>query len=296
MNNFEEIRRVALEAGFDLFGVADPFVDKADFYFFEEWVEKGYGAGMSEWLSRSAINRSDPSSILDGIKSVICLGVNYYPGERKDARKTGLIARYAWGDDYHKTIGDMCKPLCNFLIKNYGDEPKWYTDTGAIFERYFAVKAGLGFIGKNTCLITREFGSWVFLAIVFSRIDFKPIKKMAFGSCGFCDRCLKACPTGALSEKCVDSRKCISYLTIEKRGEFSEAEKALVAGQKFCFGCDVCQEVCPHNVRTKKTDRFNPRIESLSEGNFSPEMLTGSPFKRAKQDGIVRNLAAIQTI
>ena len=279
MIDAKKIRAQCLLSGFDLFGIASPYVETSESDFFKNWLEKGYGADMNEWLDRGSAKRINPGLILDGVKSVICLGVNYYPGDHQAT--SGLVARYAWGDDYHEIIGDMCKSVCNFLIKNYDDTPKWYTDTGAIFERYFAVKAGLGFIGKNTCLITDKFGSWVLLAVIFSKIEFEPTTGKTIKSCGTCSRCVDSCPTGALSKVCVDSRKCISYLTIEKKGEFSETEKSLIANQKFCFGCDRCQEVCPHNVRAKKTDKFNPKIESLSlETLPDAEFFKKSPIKR----------------
>ncbi|MFA6528109.1 MAG: tRNA epoxyqueuosine(34) reductase QueG [Candidatus Gracilibacteria bacterium] len=279
MIDAEKIRAQCFSSGFDLFGISNPYVEKSEFDFFRNWLAEGCGADMNGWLQRGFDKRANPNLILDGVKSVICLGVNYYPGDHEAS--AGLVARYAWGDDYHEIIGGMCKSVCDFLVKNYDDDPKWYTDTGAVFERYFAVKAGLGFVGKNTCLITREFGSWVLLTVIFSKIEFEPTSSRAAGSCGVCRRCIESCPTGALSEGCVDSRKCISYLTIEKRGDFSDAEKSMVAGQKFCFGCDKCQEVCPHNIRAKKTNRFNPKIESLSlEALPDAEFFKKSPIKR----------------
>ncbi|OGJ48206.1 tRNA epoxyqueuosine(34) reductase QueG [Candidatus Peregrinibacteria bacterium RIFOXYB12_FULL_41_12] len=288
MQNFSEVLSVAMSSGFDLGGVAKHVVDKSEWEFFNKWLADGCAAGMKEWMERGSSKRADPSLILEDVKSVICLAVNYYPGDHKS--DTGLVARYAWGDNYHEVIGSMCKKVCDFLIKNYGDSPKCYTDTGAILERYFAVKSGLGFIGKNTCLITPEFGSWVFLSVIFSKIEFEPTSHVATGKCGPCERCIKACPTGALSEKRVDARKCISYLTIEKRGPFSDEERSMVTGQNFCFGCDICQSVCPHNVRAKKTGKFNPRVESLSTGQLDTLDLKKSPLGRAKREGLERNL------
>ncbi len=243
---------------------------------------------MSGWLERGTEKRADPSLILPAAKSVIVLGVNYYPGDHAGHNK---VARYAWGDDYHGWVGEKLSNLCGFLAELGDDDAKYYVDTGAIFERYFAKKAGLGFIGKNTCLITPDFGSWVFIATILTKLSLSPTSPINNVGCGSCTRCIDSCPTGALTDKCVDSRRCISYLTIEKKGDFSDEEKEMVANQKFCFGCDLCQEVCPHNARAKKCKVHGPRIESLSLSDLpvGPK----SPLNRAKLSGLKRNLEVV---
>ncbi|MFH1298644.1 MAG: tRNA epoxyqueuosine(34) reductase QueG [Patescibacteria group bacterium] len=273
-----------LELGFDLFGIASPEVPGSEIVFFEKWISKGYAANMEGWLARGKEKRADLSKILPGVKSVIVVGMNYYPGDHRGDKN--LVARYAWGDDYHEVMGEKLEELS----REIPGESKWYTDTGSILERYFAVKAGLGFIGKNTCLITPEFGSWVFLGIVLTTVELEPTTSKPMGNCGDCRKCIDACPTGALSEKKIDCRKCISYLTIEKKGNFNPEEKGMVAGQKFVFGCDRCQEVCPHNCRAKKTDVFNPRMQDLDIEDF--KIPQKSPLRRAKKEGLVRNLSA----
>ena len=271
--------------GFDLIGVALPEVDFEELEFFEKWLSDGEAANMEGWLGRGKEKRADLDKILPGVKSVIVVGMNYFPGDHDGDEN--LVARYAWGDDYHEIMGKKLEDFC----KKIPGESKWYADTGAIFERYFAVKAGLGFIGKNTCLITPEFGSWVFLGVVLTTTEFEPTKPGPMGSCGDCRKCIESCPTGALTEKNLDARKCISYLTIEKKGDFTEEEAAMVSGQKFCFGCDRCQEVCPHNIRAEKTGNFSPKIQTLNIDRL--EIPKNSPLKRAKREGLVRNLTVL---
>ncbi len=283
-----KIRERASKLGFDLFGVADTHVDEKEVLFFRKWIDDGMAAGMSGWLDRGTEKRANPDVILPGVKSVIVLGINYFPGDHSSSNK---IARYAWGDDYHDWIGEKLRELCNFLSEIDTCDSKYYVDTGAVFERYFAQKAGLGFIGKNTCLITPEFGSWVFIGTILTTLELEPTAPIKNVGCGDCTRCIDACPTGALTEKCVDSRKCISYLTIERKGGFSEEEEALVSGQEFCFGCDRCQEVCPHNTRAKKCQVIGKKIESLSLADLP--VSKKSPLNRAKLAGLKRNLEVV---
>jgi len=290
MDLISKIGGRAKELGFDLFGVADPNVEKSHVEFFQKWLKEGHAGQMKPWLERGVPKRENPREILPGVKSVLCLAINYYPGDHKSQKNK--VARYAWGDDYHEIIADKSKLLCEYL-KELGDEnPLWYADTGAIFERYFAYKAGLGFVGKNTCLITKEFGSWVFLSVILTKLELVPTgPKYDFSLCGSCRKCLDSCPAGALREGNLDARKCISYLTIEKKGEFPDKERRLVASQNYCFGCDICQEVCPHNGRAKKTSAFRPKFETLNESDIVDfSIFKGSPIKRAKREGILRNL------
>jgi len=290
----DKIRSRAIALGFELFGVANTHVDESDRKFFGQWLADGKGANMSKWLERSKEKRGDPNEILRGVKSVIVVGMNYYPGDHQVA--TGKVARYAWGMDYHKTMGAKLFELAEYLNELGDPESKWYVDTGAVFERYFAVKAGLGFIGKNTCLITKKFGSWVFIGSLLTTLVLREGERGSTGRCGSCRKCIDACPTGALSEKCLDARKCISYLTIEKRGAFTEGENKMVACQNFCFGCDICQEICPHNVKQKKTTAdlkgwTNLSLKDIPENaeKFNKKF-RGSPIRRAKFAGILRNL------
>lgn len=293
MDLISKVELRAKELGFDLFGVADPRIEKEQVDFFQKWLNEGRAGDMESWLKRGFPKRVDLNKILEGVKSAICLGVNYYPGNHVISKCK--VARYAWGDDYHDVIGRKARMLCGYL-KEVGDKnPVWYTDTGAVFERYLAYKAGLGFIGKNTCLITKEFGSWVFLAVILTGLEL-PVTgpRYEFSLCGFCKRCVKACSTGALSEFSVDARKCISYLTIEKKGIFSEEERALMAKQNYCFGCDACQEACPHNARAKIASVFNPKIENLKlRGIGKTRIPEGSPLRRAKLEGLSRNLEVL---
>jgi len=298
----EKIQNRALGLGFELFGITDTHVDEQELKFFDQWLEEGKGANMSGWLGRGRKKRGDLGEILEGVKSVIVVGWNYYQIVDRNlqiAEGRKRVARYAWGDDYHEVMGERLEKLCEFLGELGDADAKWYIDTGAILERYFAVKAGLGFIGKNTCLITPEFGSFVFIGVLLTRLELDCNLQLADGRCGDCRRCIDACPAGALSEKCVDARKCISYLTIEKKGEFTEEEAQMVAGQDFCFGCDVCQEVCPFNgvlnVECRMSNvecgisnleyRDLPKTEEEFNKKFKK-----SPLRRAGLEGMRRNL------
>jgi epoxyqueuosine reductase len=293
----KEIKDFAKELGFDLIRIvsAEPLAEEAEY--FKKWLDAGYEGDM-EYMLKNPNARSNPREILPGAKSVICLAMNYY---QKGSHGNFKVARYAFGKDYHKVIEKKLKKLRQFIIEKTGatkQDFKLYSDAGPILERAFAAKAGLGFIGKNTTLITPEFGSWVFLAEIITTLELEfdaPIHKFT-GACGSCDRCIKACPTGALTKPYqLDARKCISYQTIENKGELA------IDIQDRAFGCDICQEVCPHNCRAKKTNSseflnhiagpaLNPNeINQMNEEEFN-EKFTGSPLKRAGLKILKRNI------
>ena len=297
MKIIEKIHSYATSLGFQLFGATDTRVDDTEVRFFYDWLADGKAGDMSGWLGRSADKRSDPALILPGARSLIMVGRNYYPGDH--VMQTGRVARYAWYDDYHSAMGADLQKLADYIAVLGDSDARWYVDTGPIFERYFAAKAGLGFIGKNTCLITKDFGSWVLIGSILTKLEFDNYdagNQLDFGRCGECRKCIDACPTGALSGQCLDARKCVSYLTIEKRGEFSPEEKEMLGSQDFCFGCDICQEVCPHNIRARNIDSAETPLSNLAsveipsnETDFNKQFRT-SPVKRAQWAGILRNL------
>jgi len=265
---------------------------------FKEWLSAGFEGDM-KYMEKEPEKRTNPQKILPGAKSIICLAMNYY----QDAPDSDFkVARYAFGKDYHKVIEKKLKKLRQFIIEKTGaskQDFKLYSDAGPLLERAYAVEAGFGFIGKNTTLINKDFGSWVFLAEIITTLDIERTflrKELSSGECGSCDKCIKACPTGALTKPYeLDARKCISYQTIENKGEINVDIKDRV------FGCDICQEVCPHNCRAKPTKipefkshiagpNLDPNeINNMTEEEFQ-QKFQGSPIKRAGLKNLKRNI------
>lgn len=289
------IKEEAISIGFDLFGIATAGSCPKAGKNLKKWLKEGNEAGM-DWLKRDPEKRSDPRKILPGAKSVICLAVNYYQ-QRPADEKGGKIAAYAVGRDYHKVLAKMLKRLDAFMKKLVPKtKTRCYTDTGPLLERTFAEKAGLGFIGKNSCLITREFGSFVFLAEIIMDLPLVPNEAPKWkASCGSCTRCLDSCPNKAIiAPGVIDARKCISYQTIENKGRIPGG---LDLGG-FIFGCDICQNACPHNSRARLTKNpdFLRHIAGFSLTHIPEtdreflEKFRGSPLMRAKRKGLERNL------
>src|SRR4051812_15082524 len=255
------VKAKARQLGFDLCGIA-PADSFPELTFLDEWLARGY-AGEMAWMSRSADKRADVRNVVPGARSVIVTGTVYattameseygddptQPLESGHLRTPtrGQIARYARGDDYH----DVLKPRLGALLdwmRSASPEPfdaRAYVDTGPVQERVYAQYAGIGWIGKNSCLINAEHGSWLFLAEIITTLPLEA-DTQGLEQCGTCTKCLDACPTGALVEPGVlDSNRCISYLTIEARGPL--AVEVLEPIGLHVYGCDVCQEVCPYN-------------------------------------------------
>jgi epoxyqueuosine reductase len=298
--------------GFDLCGVAPVAPEQlAELSRLPEWLNRGY-AGEMNYLHDP--RRSDPRQILDGAKSMIVVALNYntrhpppaHPtGDADDPSPHGWISRYAWGDDYHDVLEEKLKALIAEMRAQISEpfEARAYVDTGPIIERVAAKYAGLGWLGKNTCLIHPQLGSWLFLGVILTTLTLDPT--LAPGEppppdlCGKCTRCLDACPTQAFSQPYVlDARRCISYLTIELRGEIPENLRPNV--ENAVIGCDICQDVCPWNRKAPVAtlSAFEPRerllapelewLASLSQEEFSA-VFRKSAVKRAKWRGIVRN-------
>lgn len=307
MNISTEIKSFARSLGFNLVNIipARPLPEEEEHV--KKWLKKGFEADL-EYMKKSPEKRTDPEKILPGAKSIICLAINYYQEKPAEIpENSGIVARYAWGKDYHKVIDKKLKKLRRFIIENCENplnksDFKLYTDAGPFLERAYAAEAGLGFIGKNTTLITPEYGSWVFLAEIITTLKLqhdKPVEKF-LGSCGSCTKCIDACPTGAIVNPYeIDARKCISYQTIENKEEIpQEIHKKM---KNRIFGCDICQEVCPHNCRAKKTDVqefrdfkagpfINPeKMIHMKEEEFNKKY-ENSPVKRAGLKGIIRNI------
>lgn len=362
MENVDKIENIAKELGFDLVGIANISIsdersaidDKLD-----EWVNDGCRADM-KWFADSLEKRKDILKVMPGAKSVICIAMNYYGGEdeKRKNKSFGQIARYAYGRDYHKIFDKKLKLFAQKLQEVFPENDfRYYSDTGPVLERVWAQRAGLGFVGKNTNLITK-YGSWVLLGEVITDIDvasydnhdfsgpqfaapaaapvtgsaknllyeqnqsFSPAPASSkpwlsstqqINTCGSCRRCLDACPTGALvalpagrqGPYTVDARKCISYLTIEHKGEIPVELREKIGNR--IFGCDACQEVCPFNVGRQQKGKNIELTEKAIAGSVRDlkeilsiktdeeflEKFAGSPVMRAKRRGLVRNACIV---
>jgi epoxyqueuosine reductase len=298
-----EIKAEAQRLGFELVGFSPVKLPPHE-QSFAEWLRQGFSGEMG-YMKRTEELRRDPHRLVPWAVSIISVGMNYHsPFSRPAAMQgpKGWISRYAWGDDYHQimhhrldSLLDAIRRLCNGAV-----EGKAFVDSGPVLERGVAGMAGIGWIGKNTHLISPRRGSWFFLGEIFLSLPLdydRPIRDR----CGKCDLCLEACPTGAfLGPYVLDARRCISYLTIELKGFIPRYLRPLIGNH--IFGCDICQEVCPYNVRARPTaeQAFAPR-----EGLYAPELIfllsldevqfrrtfRGSPILRAKRKGFLRNVA-----
>jgi len=297
------IKEEAQRLGFPLVGIS-PVQPPPHEEFFAQWLRRGLGGELG-YLQRTEELRRDPSKLVPWAASVISVGMNYYtplPRPVMQEGGRGWISRYAWGDDYH----DLMKQRLEALLKRIEEicpEPvqgKAFVDSGPVLERDVAGVSGIGWIGKNTHLISPQSGSWFFLGELFLSVGLvydRPIRDR----CGQCDLCLKACPTGAFAGPYhLDARRCISYLTIELKGAIPRHLRSLIGNH--VFGCDICQEVCPYNVKARASaeEAFSPR-----EGLYMPELVLllslsdeefqvrfrGSPILRAKRRGFLRNVA-----
>lgn len=250
------IKARAAELGFDLCGIA-PAAEFKELAFLREWLDRGYAGEMS-YLARSAERRADVRAVVPSATSVICLGTIYntdrpYSTEMAD-RSAALIARYAWGEDYHEVIQRRMDALVAWMRERAGldFEARAYVDTGPVQERVYAQYAGLGWIGKNTCVINPELGSWIFLSEIICNVRLEP-DAPALDQCGTCTLCLDSCPTGAIvAPYVVDATQCLSYLTIELKGAIPIEHRESLGNH--AYGCDICQEVCPWNAQPADPD------------------------------------------
>jgi epoxyqueuosine reductase len=298
----QAIHQRALELGFDdcRFTSANPPQSAEQF---QNWVVRKK-FGEMQWIERNAAKRLNPQLVLAGAKSVICLAASYQndnPRFETQNPKSGIIARYARFDDYHDVLGERMKQLAAFLNQLGGGNTRslWYVDTGPILERDFAQRAGIGFIGKHTNLISRKSGNWIFLAEILTTLEFEPDAPEQ-NHCGKCTRCITACPTNAITAPFeLDARRCISYLTIELKGSIpSEFRRAI--GNRI-YGCDDCLAVCPWNrfaregqlmKRHAREDLQEPDLIGLlqmDEAGFKSRF-AGTPLLRTKRRGLLRNV------
>ena len=297
------IKGKALKLGFDLIGIS-PIAEFPENQKYKEWLSKGY-EGEMYYMARDPEKRADVRNTVPSAKSVISCVVNYntdvpYSMEFED-NKRGWISRYAWGEDYHDVIRGKLKLLLDHINEMLpeGFNHRFYVDTGPVLEKVFAKYSGIGWIGKNTCLINQDIGSWIFVGEIITDLELE-YDNPAVDRCGTCTRCLDSCPTNAFPEPYViDSNRCISYLTIELKGDISPALRDGMGNN--IFGCDICQDVCPWNKKAevKNNKEFIPRdglinpllseLLDLDEEEFRNKFKK-SPIKRAKRKGFLRNV------
>jgi epoxyqueuosine reductase len=297
------IKQKALEVGFDRVGIADveTFADDPNSGL-SAWLAQGYHANMG-WMENP--KRQDIRQVMPEVQSLICVALNYYTAHsRCDEGNVAKLSRYGWGRDYHKVLSKRLKVLATWLeSQGEGVQTCYYVDTGPVQDKVWAERAGIGWIAKNGNLITRDYGSWVFLGEVLTNLKLAPDRPHT-SHCGTCTRCLEACPTGAIAQPfVVDANRCIAYHTIENRSEVLPAEIAEHM-EGWVAGCDICQDVCPWNQRfaqpTNVTDFYpypeniNPPLLELAElsDEEHARRFTGSAFKRIKPWMLRRNARA----
>lgn len=303
------VKELAHSLGFDLVGIAaaEPTLESL---FYPGWLQRGFAGEMNYLKGERGEMRHDPKSLLPEARSIICLGLVYNTAEpysvEIEAAGSGWVSRYAWGEDYHTVLRRKLQALTQAIEAQTGPFAyKICVDTAPLLERAYAHQAGLGWIAKNTCLINQQLGSWIFLGELITSLDLEP-DGPAPDRCGTCTRCIEACPTDALvpahepegPEYALDSRRCISYWTIELRGAIPEENRSEV-GQHL-FGCDICQDVCPWNRRAAVTEaeEFQPQnlLPDLEElAKLKPaeyrERFGSTPVERTRYRGFLRNVA-----
>jgi epoxyqueuosine reductase len=306
----QQTRQVALELGFHKVGIAAADENLEAGHYLQAWLDRGFHADMA-WMTNP--NRQDICQVMPEARSIICVALNYYaPVAHSCDPQVAKISRYGWGRDYHKVLSKKLKALANWL-QSQGDpvgtlqgeaiQTRYYADTGPIQDKVWAERAGLGWIAKNGNLITREYGSWVFLGEIITNLSLTPDRPHT-AHCGTCTRCLEACPTQAITQPyVVDANRCIAYHTIENRVE--ELPEAIAPRlNNWVAGCDICQDVCPWNQRfAQPTDvaDFQPypqnitptlsELANISDEDYNHRFL-GSALRRIKPWMMRRNAKA----
>lgn len=302
LTNKEKVVAAAMQLGFSRVGFAKAeAIALLERSHLEEWLAAGR-AGEMGYMANHLDKRCDPTLLVDGCQTVVVLAMNYYP-EVKQAAEVPQFAYYAYGADYHEVIRGRLQELLHQINQEVAPcEGRGFTDSAPVMERYWAERAGVGFIGKNNLLIVPGAGSFFFLAVLLIDIELEPDRPMA-RRCGECRRCLEACPTQALiAPYQMDARRCLSYLTIEYRGALPLEQTALLSNR--LYGCDICQLVCPWNrfAVPHQVDEFRPSADFLSLDRdrlavMTPEefrrIFKGSAVKRTKYEGLMRNFSAL---
>ncbi|MBG0781831.1 MAG: tRNA epoxyqueuosine(34) reductase QueG [Bacteroidales bacterium] len=300
------IKDEAIRLGFDDLGISKAQQLPEDACLMEDWLQKGFQGDMS-YLERNREKRYDPRLLVEGTATVLTVLQNYYPKEKLSENDNYKISKYAYGKDYHKLIRKKLQQLLQFIENHTGklEGARVFTDSAPVLDRAWAQKSGLGFIGKNTCLIHPQKGSFFFIGHLLIPIGLRATENEITDYCGTCRRCIDACPTGALVDAHqLDARKCISYLTIEHKAELPDALKLHFEG--WIFGCDICQDVCPWNRFSKPHHEpgflLSEQLkkmrkddwENLNQNTFN-ELFAGSAVKRTGFSGLKRNITFIKT-
>jgi epoxyqueuosine reductase len=301
-----KIKQKASEIGIHKIGIvrAEPLTDEKKYL--ETWLEKGFHAEM-RWMEREPEKRADPTILFLEAKSVIVVALNYFtPHEHIDSDEKGKVSRYAWGDDYHDVLKEKLRELFAFIKEeNTEAEGKICVDTAPIMDKAWAVRSGLGWLGKHSNLITKEFGSWVFIGEILLNLELEYDEEIVEDHCGTCTKCLDACPTDAIvAPYIVDSNRCISYATIELRD--AEIPNNIAENLNgWLYGCDICQDICPWNRFEKPTEEsiFEPREDNVSpdldkiiemQHEEYVEKFRRSAMKRTKLSGLKRNAETLK--
>jgi len=291
----DELISKAYELGFLACGIAKAEKLQEHEDSLHEWLKNGYQGEMG-YMERNIEKRLDPRELVKGTKSIICLAYNYFPNQLPDTTDP-KIAKYAWGEDYHRVVKDKCYELLDWIRSQYPTvHSRVFVDSAPVMERQWALKAGIGWIGKNSLLLRKGVGSNFFLAEIFLDLELNNSEPYSTQHCGDCTACIDACPTQAIvQDGVIDSNKCISYLTIEKRSELNPQEKEML--NDWVFGCDVCQDVCPWNrfSQPHQEPRFTPYFSKNRDINwvemneeqfkeiFGESPLTRMGFEKFKQ-------------
>lgn len=301
----EKIKEKAIAIGFHKIGIvrAENLTNEGERL--KEWLEKDFHGEM-QWLEREPEKRSDPQILFPGAKSIVVVALNYFtPHEHEETGEKGKVSRYAWGDDYHDVLKEKLRELLAFIKTEKPEaEAKLCVDTAPIMDKAWAVRAGIGWLGKHSNVITKEFGSWIFIGELLLDFELDYDGEIVADHCGSCTACLDACPTNAIvAPYVVDSKKCLSYATIELRS--TELPTEITENLNgWLYGCDICQDVCPWNRFEKPTGetRFEPREGNITADldeilNLSPEKYAArfrrSAMKRTKLGGLQRNANAL---
>lgn len=304
---YHYIKNQANNIGFDICGIAPVESLSGEQEFLKGWNSRGYNSTMG-WIEANGDKREDITNLVDGAKTVIVCGLSYLT----DGDSNG-VASYAQGVDYHFVIKNMLRTLAEDISCRIGREIEYrvFSDSAPIFERAWAVRAGIGWIGRNKMVINREYGSYTLLGELVCDIDLKDSydSEDGFNGCGECRRCIEACPGGALKSDGLDSCSCVSYLTIEHSGDFTTHQRSLIDRSGYIFGCDICMDICPWNIKAKK--HLTPVQSAKAKGILSidresipqdleswlaviesgfKQRFKGSPLLRAGKKKIARNL------
>jgi epoxyqueuosine reductase len=296
----KKIKDQALKLGFSACGIAEVSFLSDHRPRLQKWLNENRHGEMG-YMSNNFEMRLDPALLVENSRSVIVVLQNYYPEKQLHPDSDYLISRYAYGEDYHFVIKDKLRKLQTFINNEIAaNQSRVFTDSAPVLERAWAVKAGLGWIGKNSLLITPRNGSYFFIAEIITDLELAYDNSYGGNFCGDCRRCIDACPTQAIGQdRMIDSRKCISYLTIEKKGELPEELKGKY--KKWIFGCDICQEVCPWNrfsiPHNESSFELPAQVQGfkaedwkdLSKETFN-SLFKKSALKRAKYEGVMRNM------